>query len=159
MNMQTDGLRLGIEAARAGRIEEARQRLEQAVVDNPDELRAWAWLSEIRENPAGRIEALERAFAIRPGSATAQVQAHMDALKAELNALQANLQEAARLLKSGAKQEAVQVLKRITGKYPANERAWYMQSYAEPAIEDKITAIEKALAINPGNPKIGRAHV
>jgi tetratricopeptide (TPR) repeat protein len=153
MNIQSDPLQQGIDAARAGRTEEARMRLEQTVIDNPDELRAWAWLSEVREDPAGRIKALERALAIRPQSATPGVLAHMDELKNESNALQSNLQKAARLLKSGAKQEARQVLRDITLKYPANERACYMQSYAETAVEDQITAVEKALAANPGNQK------
>jgi len=153
MNIPSDPLRQGIEAARAGRIEEARQRLEQAVVDHPDELRAWAWLGEVREGPAGRIDALERALALRPGGATPEVQAHLDALQQELSALQTNLQEAARLLKSGAKQEAVGVLREITLKYPGNERAWFMQSYAEPVIEDRLAAIDKVLALNPGNQK------
>jgi tetratricopeptide (TPR) repeat protein len=153
MNIQSDQLRQGIEAARAGRIEEARQRLEQAVVDNPDELRAWAWLGEVCEGPAGRIEALERALALRGGGATPEVQARLDALKEELSALQASLQETARLLKSGAKQQAVGMLREITLKYPGNERAWFMQSYAEPVIEDQMAAIEKVLALNPGNQK------
>ena len=153
MNNQSDQLQQGIEAARAGRTDEARQRLEQAVVDNPNELRAWAWLSEVRQGPDGRIEALERALAIRPGSATPDVLAHMQALKEEWGALQANMQEAARLLKTGAKPAAAQVLFQITLKYPANERAWFMQSYAEALVENKIAAIEKVLAINPGNQK------
>jgi tetratricopeptide (TPR) repeat protein len=123
------------------------------VVDHPDELRAWAWLSEVREGPAGRIEALERALALRPGSARPEVQAHMDALKLELSTLQANLQEGARLLKAGAKQEAMGILREITRKYPGNERAWFMQSYAEPVIEEQMAAIEKVLALNPGNQK------
>ena len=152
-DIQSDQLREGIRAARAGRTEEARQRLEQAAVDNPDELRAWAWLSEVREDPAGRIKALERALVIRPGSATPEVLAHLEALQKEADALQGNLQEAAWLLKSGAKQQASQVLREITLKYPANARAYYLQSYAETVLEDQLTAIEKALAANPKNPK------
>lgn len=149
MDGQLDQLHQGIDAARSGRVKEARQHLEQAVVDNPKDLRAWAWLSEMCEDLESRIDALERALAIQPSNAS--IQERLDLLTKEKSALQANLQQTVRLLKSGARLDALQILSQITLKYPFCERAWFMYSYAEPVIEDQLKAIEKVLAINPGN--------
>jgi len=149
METQADQVHQGIEAARAGRLAEARQRLEQAAVDNPHDLLAWAWLSEVRQNLDGRMDALERALAIQPGNAS--IRERLDGLKKEKDSLQASLKEAAHLLKSGARQEALTALRQITGKHATCASAWLMQSYAEPLLEDQLGALEKLLALNPDN--------
>jgi tetratricopeptide (TPR) repeat protein len=157
MDGQLDQLHLGIEAAKSGRVKEARQNLEQAVVNNPKDLLAWAWLSEIREDLESRIDALERALAIQSGNSS--IQEHLDLLKEEKTALQADLQQAARLLKSGARLDALQILRQITLKYPYCERAWFIHSYAEPVMDDQLKAIERVLAINPGNQRAKTARM
>jgi len=149
MVTQPDELQQGIDAARLGRSEEARRHLKQAVLDNPNDVLAWVWLSEVDEGMDGRVDDLERALAIQPGNA--RIQKRLDLLKKEKMALQANLQEAARLLETGARQEALQVLRQVTLSYPSCERAWLMHSYAEPLIEDQLAALEKVLTLNPGN--------
>ncbi len=145
MDSQPDQLHQGLEAARSGRVKEARQHLEQAVADNPTDLLAWAWLSEVREDLDSRIDALNRALAIQ--SSNASIQGRLDLLIKEKNALQADLQQSAHLLKSGARLDALQILHQITLNYPSCERAWFLYSYAEPVIEDQLHALERVLAL------------
>src|SRR5919199_1832695 len=59
-------LQLGIEAAREGNREEARNLFGLLTRQEPDNLQAWLWLAGVAEGPDERRAALERALEIDP---------------------------------------------------------------------------------------------
>lgn len=65
-------LQEAITLAQAGQRAEARAMLLAIVQADPDQALAWLWLATVSTARAERIEYLERALALNPGSATAQ---------------------------------------------------------------------------------------
>jgi hypothetical protein len=59
-------LQLGIEAARDGNREEARNLFTLLTKQEPQNIQAWLWLAGVSDNPKLRRDALERAIAIDP---------------------------------------------------------------------------------------------
>ncbi len=65
-------LRAGIQAACAGRTDEARSLLAQVVLQSPQEPSAWLWLSGVVESDEERRRCLERVLALDPNNAAAR---------------------------------------------------------------------------------------
>lgn len=61
------------------------------------------------------------------------------------------LEQALELLQSGQSQEATVALARVLARDPSNERGWHMLSYSVAEREKQLYALERVLAINPGN--------
>ena len=61
-------LQLGIEAARDGNREEARNLFTLLTKQDPQNIQAWLWLAGVSDNPKLRRDALERAIAIDPNN-------------------------------------------------------------------------------------------
>ncbi|MEI6181368.1 MAG: hypothetical protein WCP31_11475, partial [Chloroflexales bacterium] len=59
-------LQLGIEAAREGKKEEARQLFRLLTRQEPDNSQGWLWLAGVAENREERQNALERVLAFEP---------------------------------------------------------------------------------------------
>lgn len=78
-------LRQGIEAARSGRLAEARDLLEQVVERDERQAAAWLWLSEVTESPEDQVNCLQNALALDPDNVEAQTR---------LMSLSSSLQEA-----------------------------------------------------------------
>src|SRR5688572_18373291 len=65
-------LQLGIQAAKAGRREQARELLLQVVEQDQENIQGWLWLSGVLEEPEERRICLENVLMIDPNNATAQ---------------------------------------------------------------------------------------
>lgn len=65
-------LQLGIEAAREGNREEARNLFGLLTRQDPDNLQAWLWLAGVAEGPEQRRAALERVLELDPSNEMAQ---------------------------------------------------------------------------------------
>jgi hypothetical protein len=73
-------LREGIEEARLGHREEARELLTRVIEADPDNEKAWFWLASVAESERDRRDALKKVLAINPDNANAQrVLAKMEA--------------------------------------------------------------------------------
>ena len=68
----TDLLNQGITAAKAGRNEQARRLLRQAIEQDEDNEQAWLWLSSVVESPDEQRLCLENVVAINPSNAFAR---------------------------------------------------------------------------------------
>lgn len=66
----------GIRAAQAGCGRVAHAQLEQAVLENPLDVRAWLWLAWLSDSPATARQALQQALAIAPGDEVAELGLH-----------------------------------------------------------------------------------
>lgn len=67
--------------------------------------------------------------------------------------LENQLQQAYQLIKTGQRQEAVNLLKEILQAAPDSDAAWTLMGHALINADQKIKAFQKALAINPDNQK------
>jgi len=72
LRMANDELEKGIVALRAGQREVARQALAQAVCSDPEDARAWFWLSHCVNDPGQRRECLERVLRLDPANEAAR---------------------------------------------------------------------------------------
>ena len=70
--MADDLLRQGIAALQAGDKAQARQLFSQAIRQNPDNERAWLWLSGAVETTPDKLMCLNKVLAINPANETAQ---------------------------------------------------------------------------------------
>jgi len=68
-----DTTRKGITALKHGDTVRARELLRQAVEENPDDLKAWLWLSGAVETDEERIESLQRVLELNPDHEAAKL--------------------------------------------------------------------------------------
>ena len=64
-------LQWGVKAYQAGNVGEARHYFLQAVREQPQDELAWAWLSNVADDPEDRRRCLHRVVSINPGNSTA----------------------------------------------------------------------------------------
>jgi hypothetical protein len=62
----------GIAAVKAGNLSLARQLLDAALAENPDNVQAWLWMSGIVHTPAEKRQCLWRVLEIDPANAAAK---------------------------------------------------------------------------------------
>ena len=79
-------LKQGIDSARAGEKDKARAILHQVVAEDPDNLAAWLWLSDLAETPQERLTALDNALKL--DSNQPQIQKRLEEAMNEVNASQ-----------------------------------------------------------------------
>lgn len=70
MDEQRSLLKTAQEAIQAGRKQEARSLLQQALRQDPKDYRAWLWLAGVTKSPQASLEYVERAERLAPGNAT-----------------------------------------------------------------------------------------
>jgi tetratricopeptide (TPR) repeat protein len=72
-----------IQKAHAGDYDSARDLLQQAVIENPSDPRAWYLLSQVIDDNAKAVECLERALVIQPNNQ--QVKDRLESLRSSLS--------------------------------------------------------------------------
>lgn len=77
-----DTLTVAIAAARSGKLAVAEKLLRKVLDDDPGNLAAWVWYSDVTTNLPERIRALERAIALRPDDPL--LQGRIEALRREM---------------------------------------------------------------------------
>lgn len=153
-----ESLQRAIEAARAGRKEEARDLLIQIVENDPENETAWIWLSGLVDSLDDRIIACENALTLNP--ANEKVRAYLAELQEQQRAREArrNNREAVRLLEQArslaARREttaALQLAMQAVELHPSNEDAWLFIGTNSPELDEQIAALKKANQLNPSN--------
>ena len=68
----SDFTQKGIAAVRAGNLSLARQLLNAALTEDPNDVQAWLWMSGIVHTPAEKRQCLRRVLEIDPANAAAK---------------------------------------------------------------------------------------
>jgi tetratricopeptide (TPR) repeat protein len=156
----TEALRQAINAARSGRKQEARDLLLKIVEVQPSNEAAWIWLSGLVDSLEDQIIACENALIINP--ANEKVRGYLRQLQAkqESEIQQNHVQSAQELVRqaqacaeSGDAISALRLAEQATQRDPKNEDAWLLMARFSSRLSDRISALEKAHAINPSNAK------
>lgn len=154
----------GVQAARAGRKEEARHLLIQAVEDDPHNERAWIWLIGLVESLEDRIIACENVLTINPSNEKVRLYLAQLRRQQESSLQERNIVEAASLLdrarqhaRNNEMETALQLARQATEKHAALEKAWSFIARFSADADERYRAWEKAYQLNPSNPKTAAA--
>lgn len=137
----------GIDAAEANKPMYAEDCFQKALEHDERNATAWLWLASLSESNGQRIEFLDRVLEIEPDNAAAA------------NALQtihdeigkAKLDSAKNAAFSGNVEGALSILDAIVADSPENEDAWMLRSHLAARPDEKMSSLERVLAINPEN--------
>ena len=140
-------LRAGIEAAKAGERERARELLTQVVDQDEYNLAAWLWLSGVVAEAEEREICLENVLTIDPGNEAARK--GLERLRRQR--LEGWLQGGVAAAKAGRRQEAQALLGRYVEQQPDNPAAWIWLSSVVEDLAERQRYLENALAIDPQN--------
>lgn len=146
-----------IAAARAGNRREAQDLLCLIVKQEPNNLVAWFWLSEVAETLDEQISALESALFIAPHNQ--QAMARLESLYAQQQTTakdrqQELIQTAEAAKRAGHTKEAHSILLRVVEEFENNQTAWLMLSEVIDDPQDQIAALEHALKLSPKNTRL-----
>jgi tetratricopeptide (TPR) repeat protein len=151
-------LHQAVQAARAGRKEEARDLLLELVEVEPRNEIAWMWLSGLVDSLEDRIIACENVLTINP--ANDKVRAYLEQLqrKHESELARRKIDEAASLLdqaKACAEQNdptaALRLARQALEKRSDYEEAWLLIGRLSGDLDQQIGALEEAYRLNPSN--------
>lgn len=157
-------LRSAIQAARAGRREEARDLLIQMVEDDPRNEMAWMWLSGLVDSLEDRIIACENVLTINPTNQ--KVWNYLQDLRRQQQTVQEdkNREDAINLLNQAkvcVEQQdihtALRLAEQALEKYETYEEAWLLIGKFSSDINQQMRALERAYEIGPSNEETARA--
>ena len=135
----------GIAAAQAGDKALARTLFLQVTDQEPSNEIAWLWLASIVDVPEHRLAFLERASGINPDNEKTQTWLR----GAHGQIAQSFLQKGVAAAREGNKAQASRLLRKATDHDPRNESAWLWLSSVVETPEERLTALEKVLSVNP----------
>lgn len=146
--MSANQLAAAMQAAQAGKREEARELLLALVaVDAQHEL-AWLWLSDLMPDLENKIIALENALAINPHRRQAQQRlAHLRQQQATLN--QDQVAAAHTHTVNGRQQQAYALLQQQLQKRPDDADAWFAFSQLVADVDDQLVALHYVVTLKP----------
>jgi len=153
-------LQRAIQTARAGRRVEARNLLLKIVEVDPRNEIAWMWLSGLVDTLEDRIIACENVLTINPDNHN--VRTYLAKLQQQLRySVKINIDEAVGLYnqaKAHADQneinDAIRLANQALEKNENLKEAWLLIGRISPDIDQQITALQKALKLDPSNPEI-----
>jgi hypothetical protein len=166
MPASSETMKRAVQAAQTGQRDLARQLFLQLVEENPLNLEAWSWLSEVVDDPDDKLTALENALSLCRHGTTESIDLHnrRDALlKKHPHLLAGRLEpqqrerldemfrQALRFSAAGKLSEAEVLLKEILELNPRDERAWLKYSEVSAISEEKLRALNRIVALNPNN--------
>ena len=151
---------IGRELADLGQKARAYQLLKRATELDDTNEEAWVWRAGLTDNPREMISALNQVLALNPDNTQAQaglewaLALESDAPPSSPDATQAAMlwvEEGQQALQNGDKARAHELFKKATELNPKNEQAWLWRGGTTADIDDALTCMEQALAINPEN--------
>lgn len=160
----TEVLQRAIQAARAGRREDARNLLLDLVEVDPRNEMAWMWLSGLVDSLEDKIIACENVLTINPSNE--KVRLYLTELQKRQGALLArkNVEDAKSLLDQARihadrheVDTALSLARRALEKRENYEEAWLLIGKISPNIDRQIAALEKVCEINPANTEASAA--
>ena len=132
-----------------GDHDQAVEILSDLAKHNSAEIRETAWLAmaEIAGSDDEKVEHLNKALEVNP-----QNQQTTDALALIKRVrTQAAFDEAKSAAASGHRQKALEILDNFVKDVPDSVDAWLLKSHLSVSLDEKVEALEKALAIDPEN--------
>lgn len=157
-------LQSAIQAARAGRREEARDLLINLVEIEPRNEMAWMWLSGLVDSFEDKIIACENVLTINPSND--KIRLYLTQLQQQQGALlvRKNNEHAVSLLNQAKTHterneidSALNLAWQALEKRENYEEAWLLVGQISPNIDQRIAALEKAYQINPSNTETAAA--
>jgi Tfp pilus assembly protein PilF len=173
-------LQLGIEAAREGNREEARNLFGLLTRQEPDNVQAWLWLAGVAEGPEQRRAALERVLELDPTNEMAikglqamgvevppQAETPSDDFETIESLLDGgpvqpepspptldfdeNLQRGIEHAREGNRSASRDVFIQLTVQYPNNAQGWLWLAGVAEGPEERRMALERVLELDPTN--------
>jgi CheY-like chemotaxis protein len=144
----SEALKRGISAAKAGNRHEARTLLLRVTESDSKSETAWLWLASISEYPEELLVFLQNVLAINPDNQRALDWTKQTKTLLAKNFVQRGIAASQENQKHTARQSFLQAI----GHDSQNEMAWLWLASIVDAAEEKISHLQKVLAINPENP-------
>ena len=152
-----DLLSQAIQAARNGRELTARDLFQQVVRIDPSNEVAWMWLSGLLDDLEDRIKACEMVLSINPENQ--KIEVYLDDLLSKQKI--ANQQKYSKVdealvqvrsyIKDGQRMEALLLLQNTLHEEDRHMGAWLLYANLSVNINDKVSAYEAILRINPSD--------
>jgi tetratricopeptide (TPR) repeat protein len=151
-------IELGRGLAEVGLREPALQMMRRATELDDTETEGLLWRAALSDDPKESLSALNQVLALHPdhpqaraGLQAALVRAQTPATPSDTCTAEALVAEGETHLQQGDKARAHELFIRATERDPHNEAAWLWRAGATSDIDEALTCLEQALAINPGN--------
>jgi tetratricopeptide (TPR) repeat protein len=153
-----------VQAARAGRKEEARDLLIETVELDPQHEKAWIGLAGLVDSVEDRIIACQNVLTLNP--ANEKVRAYLAQLQSQeqRSQVEKNIAEATSLFDQARQhardndiETALRLARQVVEKHEAFEKAWLFIARFSADLEERIQALEQAYRLNPSNPRITAA--
>ncbi|MBN1878239.1 MAG: hypothetical protein JXA33_28730 [Anaerolineae bacterium] len=140
-------LTTGIEAAKAGDQEQARQIFQRVTELNPEHVTGWIWLGGMLEDPREQEACLRRALTLDPEHPVAQ----NGLLVIGWRVIKVLLLDADMALRDGDTERARALLMEVVDRDEHNITAWLWLSRIVEVPEDQLICLENVLVLDPGN--------
>ena len=137
----------GVDAASGGQADLAAQCFNQALENDQKNADAWLWLAKLADSPEGKLTYLEKVIEIDP--ANEEAKAEHAAAQQSIN--QSLLAEARAAAVAGRKGDANDFLDAFISVNPESEEGWILRAHLADGFDEKVSAFERVLAINPQN--------
>ncbi|MFM9902961.1 MAG: tetratricopeptide repeat protein, partial [Pyrinomonadaceae bacterium] len=137
----------GVTAYEEGSLEQAAQSFDLALTHDYDCAAAWFWKSKLAPSDDQRLDCLRRVLSINVDNHEARDE--FDAIM--LSRSSSALDDAKVAALGGNSQKAVELLDAALENDPANADAWVLRSHLLSSLPEKLSSLEKALAIDPAN--------
>jgi tetratricopeptide (TPR) repeat protein len=157
-------LQRAIQAARAGRREEARDLLIDLVETDPQNEMAWVWLCGLVDSLEDKMIACENVLTINPSNEKVRLYLTQLQKKQETSRIDKNIAHAESLLKQARDYADQNEIDTALGfawqaleKREGYEEAWLLIGKISPNLDQQIAALEKACQLNPANAEAAAA--
>jgi len=144
----------GIDAAKDGQKQFAKQCFLQAIVHDSESELAYLWLASVADSAEEKMSHLQKVLSLNPENENALTSLR----NAKEQKAKALLPKANTAAISGKREKANKLLAKIFEDAPEFEDAWMLKAHISDSFDAKIEAFERVLSINPENP-VARANV
>jgi len=150
-------LQQAMSAMRAGRELTARDIFLEVLEINPRNETAWVWLTGLLDDLDDCIYACEQVLEINPNHAG--VRQYLSQLMVEKNKqlekqklyVEEQASRARELVKAKKHDEALELIRSLTQTGQVNAEVWHLLADLTPEMEERLSALEKFLALTPGD--------
>jgi tetratricopeptide (TPR) repeat protein len=157
-------LQRAVQAARAGRKEEARNLLLDLVEIEPRNEMAWMWLSGLVDTLEDKVIACENVLTINPSNEKVRLYLAELQKRQQASLVRKNIEDAESFLhqaRAHAERKeidtALDLARQALEKRENYEEAWLLIGKISPSVNQQIAALEKACQLNPSNAEAATA--
>lgn len=150
-------LQQAMSAVRAGHELTARDIFLEIVEINPRNETAWTWLTGLLDDPEDCIYACQQVLEINPNNI--HIGPYLDQLLFEKNKrleverlrIEGQVRQARELVKAKKRGEALDLVRLLAQTGEVNADVWHLLADLSPEMEERLPALEKLLALTPGD--------